>query len=138
MDTYRVVLADDQKYLRTIIRKILSTKQEYEVVGEAEDGASLIDLLEHSSPLPEMVILDISMPGMHGIEAAGKIHSSFPDVKVLFLTVHREQGFVNQAFAAGADGYLLKDEADTEIFKAIRAIRHGRTYRSPKLPAPAA
>ncbi len=138
MDSYKVVLADDHKFLRSIIRKILSTRQECEVVGEAGDGLSLLDLLEHSDPLPEMVILDLSMPGMPGIDAARRIHSDFPDVKVLILTVHREREFVRQAIDAGADGYLLKDDANTEIFKAIRAIRQGGTYYSSRIPSPAA
>ena len=130
VETYRVVLADDQPALRQIIRKILSGRRELEVVGEAGDGVTLLHQLRDSDSLPQMVILDISMPNMAGIETARQLRTLFPSIKVLILTVHAESEYVSQAFTAGAAGYLLKHEADTELFRAIRVIRRGGIYRS--------
>ncbi len=131
METFRVVLADDQEVLRQMMRRILSSERELEVVGEAGDGMELLHLLKDSESLPDMVILDITMPEMSGIEATREIRSCYPQIKVLILTVHNESGYVSQAFTAGAAGYLLKDEADTELCEAIQVIRHGGMYRSP-------
>ncbi len=131
VETFKVILADDQKVLRQMIRRILSPEHELEVVGEAGDGVQLLHLLKDSESLPDMVILDITMPEMSGIEATREIRNCFPQIKVLILTVHNESGYVSQAFTAGAAGYLLKDEADTDLCEAIQVIRHGGTYRSP-------
>ncbi len=133
MGTFKVVLADDQEVLRRMIRRILSSERELEVVGEAGDGVQLLHLLKESASLPDMVILDITMPEMSGIEATREIRDCFPQVKVLILTVHNESGYISQAFTAGAAGYLLKDEADTELCEAIRSVRRGETYRSPSI-----
>jgi DNA-binding NarL/FixJ family response regulator len=128
---YRIVLADDHVGLRHWLKKTLSTKPDLEVLGEAADGRELLDFLGSSTLTPHMVILDISMPNMQGIEAARRIKTAYPDIKVLFLTVHREKEYLYHAVAAGADGYLLKDDMDEQLFPAIEAIRRGKAYVSP-------
>ncbi len=111
----------------------MSTGEGMDVVGEAGDGEELLCLLRSLRKLPDMVILDISMPRMHGIEAAQKMRVLCPTVKILILTVHAETEYVSQAFSAGVAGYLIKEEADTELCRAIDKIRRGGTYRSPRI-----
>ncbi len=110
---------------------ILTNKPGIEVIGEANDGLQLLSLLDRLSP--HMVILDISMPGLNGIEATRRIKSSYPDVKVLVLTQHSEPQFLHQALRAGAEGYVLKDDTDTELFPAIGVIQKGGVFISPLL-----
>ncbi len=110
---------------------ILSESADLEVIGEAEDGLALLNLLGALTELPDLVILDLSMPRLRGTEAARQIKGLFPNVKVLVLTNHREQEYVRQAMSAGANGYLLKEEASTEIFRAINAVTQGEIYTSP-------
>jgi DNA-binding NarL/FixJ family response regulator len=131
MSRYRIVLADDHVLLRQGLRRIVGESAELEVVGEAGDGVELLRLLNRT--VPDMVVLDISMPNLRGLEASCEIKSRLPQVKVLILTMHRDKEYVHQALASGADGYLLKEDADTELFSAIKAIREGRLYVSPSL-----
>ena len=102
-----------------------------EVIGEAGDGLELIDLLNHSSP--DMVILDISMPKLRGIEAIHEIKTIRPEVSILMLTMHKDKEYLYLALSAGAKGYLLKEDADKELFSAIEKIRQGKAYVSPYL-----
>jgi DNA-binding NarL/FixJ family response regulator len=99
------------------------------VIGEAADGVELLSFL--SALTAHMVILDISMPKLRGIEAVREIKKKFPLVKLLVLTMHRE--YLHQALAAGADGYLLKEDTDRELFSAIESLRQGKTHISPGL-----
>jgi DNA-binding NarL/FixJ family response regulator len=131
MDPYRIVLADDHLMLRHGIKRILADERDLEVVGEVSDGLELLDLLKNLSP--DLVILDISMPNLRGIEATREIKMIRPKVKVLILTMHNDKDYLYYAIRAGAEGYLLKEDADTELFSAITAIRRGRTYISPIL-----
>jgi DNA-binding NarL/FixJ family response regulator len=124
---YRVVLADDHPLLRKGLKRILGDRKDIRVVGEANDGIELLDLLKKVAP--HLVILDISMPRLRGLEAIREIQSIRPDLRILILTMHRE--FLHQAMAQGANGYLMKDNALDELFTAIDAIRDGRTYISP-------
>jgi DNA-binding NarL/FixJ family response regulator len=101
------------------------------VIGEVEEGQELLELLEEVSP--DLVILDISMPNLGGLEAAQRLKHSHPQVKILFLSMHRKQAFVQQARSLGAAGHLLKDEMDQSLLSAIRQIRAGKTYISPVL-----
>ena len=98
------------------------------MVGEANDGLELMELLKKCCP--HMVILDISMPNMHGIEAANEIAKKYPKVCVLILTMHNNSEYLQQVISAGAKGYLLKENIDTEIFSAIDTIRKGGIYFS--------
>ncbi len=133
MGMFKVALADDHPILREIVRKILSESDEIEIVGDVGDGVALLSLLEHLPILPDMVILDIAMPLLTGPEVARLIRRSFPGIKILMFTMHAEAEFVSQAFKAGVDGYLLKEESAGELFAAIDAIRSGQVYRSPLL-----
>jgi len=129
MKPYPIVLADDHALIRQGLRRLIQGVDDLEVTGEAGDGIELLSLL--SSMTPRMVILDISMPNLRGIEAVHAIKSKHPDVKILILTMHKE--YLHQALSAGADGYLLKEDADRDLFSAIENIRHGRVYVSPRL-----
>jgi len=129
MGKYRIVLADDHALFRQGLRKIIEDVADLEVAGEAGDGLELLSLLETDPP--RMVILDISMPKLRGIEAIREVKKRFSAVKVLVLTMHRE--YLHQALSAGAEGYLLKEDADRELFSAIDRIRQERSYISPRL-----
>jgi DNA-binding NarL/FixJ family response regulator len=131
MSRYRITLADDHVLLRQGLRRIIEDSSEAEVVGEAGDGLELLRFLK--TTVPDMVVLDISMPNLRGLEAVCEIKSLHPKVKVLILTMHRYKEYLHLAISSGADGYLLKDDADTELFSAIRAIRQGGFYASPSL-----
>jgi DNA-binding NarL/FixJ family response regulator len=130
---YRIVLAEDHILVREGIKKIIEAFADLEVVGEVSDGLQLLDFLKR---LPvNMVILDISMPNLSGIEATKEIKRNFPQVKVLILTMHKKREYLNDALAAGADGYLLKEDAAKELLTAIQKIRQEAVYVSPLLSA---
>ncbi|MBU0908157.1 MAG: response regulator transcription factor, partial [Proteobacteria bacterium] len=131
MTPYRIVLADDHAMFRQGIKNILETVEDLEVVGEASDGLMLLDLLRQGTP--DLVILDISMPHLRGLEATREIKMISADVKVLILTMHKDKDYVYSALSAGAEGYLLKEDADTELFAAIEKIRDNGCYISPLL-----
>ena len=131
MNPYRIVLADDHAMFRQGIKNILKGAEDLEVVGEAGDGLNLLELLKKVTP--DMVILDISMPNLRGLEATREIKTISSDVKVLILTMHRDKEYVYYAISAGAEGYLLKEDADTELFTAIGKIRQGGHYIAPLL-----
>ena len=130
---YRVVVADDHAAFRHDLRRLLVNKGDLEVVGEAGDGIELLEFLKLTESAPQMAIVDISMPNLGGIEATSKIKNSYPDMKVLILSMHREKEYVHGALSAGADGYVLKEDADAELFSAIEKIRQGEIYISPLL-----
>ena len=131
MSPYHITLADDHVLLRQGLRRIIEESPDLKIVGEVGDGLELLQLLNCISL--DMVVLDISMPNLGGLEAVGKIKARHPKVKVLMLTMHRDKEYLYQALSSGADGYILKDEADTELFSAIKSIREGRSYISPSL-----
>jgi len=128
---YRVILADDHVLVRHGLRRILEENPNLEINGEVGDGLELLSLLNKISP--DLVILDVSMPNLRGIEAIPEIHRIQPGVKVLILTMHNEEEYLYQAISAGADGYLLKEDAEKELFSAIESIQNGRVYISPSL-----
>ena len=129
MFPYRIVLADDHVLLRQGLRRILEGAGDLEVIGEASDGLELLALLRLLKP--HMVILDISMPKLRGLEAIHEIKMIHPDINVLILTMHKDKEYLYLALSAGAKGYLLKEDADRELFSAIEKIREGKTYLSP-------
>jgi DNA-binding NarL/FixJ family response regulator len=130
-DAYRIILADDHVLLRTGLKGIIESMAGLKVVGEAGDGLELLNLLRTITP--DLVILDISMPNLRGIEAVSRIRSQYPGVKVLILTMHKDRTYLHQAITAGAAGYLLKEDADPDLFAAIEKIRQGKIYVSPHL-----
>jgi DNA-binding NarL/FixJ family response regulator len=131
MHPYCIVLADDHIMLRQGLKRIIMEVDDIEVVGEASDGLELLDLLKKLAV--HMVILDISMPNLRGIEATREIKMIHHDVKVLILTMHKNKEYLYHAISAGAEGYLLKEDADTELITAIEMIRRGGNYISPLL-----
>lgn len=129
METYSIVLADDHALLRHGIRQILEKIDDVDVIGEASDGLELLKLL--SKNLPNMVILDIAMPKLRGIEAAIEIKMLYPEIKLLILTMHKSLQYVHHALSAGVNGYVLKEDAPKELLSAIESVRNGNTYISP-------
>jgi DNA-binding NarL/FixJ family response regulator len=130
MGRYRIILADDHLLLRAGLKRILGEMAGLEVVGEAGNGLELLHLLNKITA--HMIILDISMPNMRGIEAIHEIKTIRPDLKILILTMHKDKEYLHQAVSAGANGYLLKEDADIELFSAIETVRNGKIYVSPK------
>lgn len=131
MKPYRIILADDHQLMREGLCKLIHSRKGLQVVGQACDGLELLDLLKHVRA--ELVVMDIAMPGLRGIEAAQEIHIRYPAVRLLFLSMHKREEFVCQALAAGAAGYLLKEDSGGELLDAIESIRAGRTYLSSRL-----
>ncbi|GKT07644.1 DNA-binding response regulator [Desulforhabdus sp. TSK] len=128
MDPYLIVLADDHMMFRQGVRRILEEISAFRVTGEVKDGLELLRLLQAAPP--HLVILDISMPNLRGIEATREIKRSHPDMKVLILTMHKDKEYLYHALGAGADGYILKEDADDELVAAIESIRKGNVYIS--------
>lgn len=131
MTTYRVILADDHTLFRSGVKRILEEIPGVEVVGEAADGLELLSLLREMTP--DLVILDISMPKLRGLEAIQKIKASHPQVRVMILTMHKDAEYLSYALSAGAAGFLLKQDADPELLEALSTIRRGETYLSPAI-----
>ena len=133
MTPYDIVLADDQIMFRRGVKKILEGVDGLAVVGEADDGLELLELLKQRAP--DLVILEISMPNLRGLEATREIKARYPWVKILLLTMHKTKNFLQQGLEAGADGYLVKEDADTELLRAIHTIKSGGRFFSPLLSA---
>lgn len=131
MTVYKIVLADDHAMFREGIKKIVNDSKGMEVVGEASNGLMLLKLLKRS--MPDMVILDVSMPKLRGIEAAQEIRKQFPEVAVLFLSMHKSPEYLQKALASGARGYVAKDDTGSELIRAIKTIRCGGSYLSPMM-----
>lgn len=125
----RVLLADDHALVRAGLRKLLESLPDIEVVGEADDGQALLTLAGQLQP--DLVLTDIAMPGLNGLEAAARLNKSHPRIRVLILSMHQNEDYVRQALRAGAAGYLLKDAAPVELEHALKAVRRGETYLSP-------
>lgn len=126
-----IVIADDHGLFRQGLIRILQERPEFKVIGEAQDGLELLDLLRRDGLAPEIVLLDISMPRLRGIEAIQDIKLLLPKVKVLILTMHKDKEYLAEAMAAGADGYLLKDEAVEGLFQALDTMRQNGFFVSP-------
>jgi DNA-binding NarL/FixJ family response regulator len=126
MEPYRIVLADEHILFRRGMKKIINEVPGTEVVGEANDGLEAIQLVKTLQP--DLAVLDISMPKMSGIEACREIRRLAPDVKILMLTMHKDREYLYQALSSGAQGYLLKEDSDEELFSAIATIRTGAIY----------
>lgn len=133
MSPYHIVLAENHLLFRQGIKEILAENNDLEVVGEASDGLELLELLHGLSPhqTPDLVIVDISMPNLRGVEATRRIKRLYPGIKVLILSMHRDREYLLRAISAGAEGYLPKEGTDTELLAAVRMIRQGQSYISP-------
>jgi DNA-binding NarL/FixJ family response regulator len=131
MQDYRVMLAEDHDLVRQGIKKLLSEFPYIEVIGEASDGNKLLELLKKATP--DLVILDILMPHLNGVETAVRIKDNFPQIKILFLTMYGEREYLYQAISTGAEGYLLKSDVASELEHAITTVMNGNNYISPLL-----
>ena len=131
MKTIRILLADDHGLVRAGIRELLQKFANVEVVAEAGDGREALALVK--SKLPNLVLLDIAMKSLTGLEVAERIAKDFPGVKVIILSMHANEEYVMRALRAGASGYLLKDAATTELELALAAVTKGETYLSPAI-----
>jgi DNA-binding NarL/FixJ family response regulator len=132
----RVLIVDDHAVIRRGVQGILATHPEWHLCGEADNGQDAIRLA--SELAPEVVIMDISMPGMNGLEATRIMHDVLPETKVLLLTLHSSSEFVRSAFHAGARGYVLKSDAENELVRALNIVIGEGTYVSPAIDARAA
>jgi len=127
----RILLADDHKLVRQGFRLILMSQDDMDVVGEAGSGKEAVDLAKALKP--DVVVMDVTMPELNGIEATRRIREASPHVRVLALSVHRESVYVREIIRAGAEGYLLKESADTDLLAAVRAVAEGHSYLSPEV-----
>lgn len=130
-ESLKLVLADDHALVRAGIRTLLEKIPGVQIVAEAGDGRETIALVAAQNP--DVVVMDISMPGMNGLEATARIVKDRPKTKVLILSMHTAENYVLQALRAGATGYLLKDAATEELQLALVAVRRGETYLSPTI-----
>lgn len=131
MTPYTIILADDHVLFRRGVKRIIEDLPDLQVIGEAGDGFELLQLLRKLNP--QLIILDISMPNLGGLDAAREIRKLYPKVKILMLTMHKKVDFLQQGLEAGADGFLLKDDADSELLQAIQTLRQGKRFFSPLL-----
>jgi DNA-binding NarL/FixJ family response regulator len=127
----RVLVADDHAIVRTGIRHVLETEPGFSVVAEASNGAEALALA--TELLPDVAVLDISMPGMSGLQTAAELRRRAPDTRILMLSMHDNTEYVLESLRAGVHGYLLKDAAATELRGAIRAVRRGESFFSPAI-----
>jgi DNA-binding NarL/FixJ family response regulator len=128
-EKWRIFIAEDHTILRDGLRAILTFQPDFEVIGEAEDGREAVRGVEHSKP--DMVILDLSMPKMNGLEAIKDIKKISPKTKILVLTIHDGDEYVLPVLKAGADGYMLKYDTQADLITAIKSILSGKQYLSP-------
>ena len=128
---YRIVLADDHVLIRHGIKNIVTSEEDLHIVGEFGDGEELLAFLK--TDLPELIVLDISMPNINGVELTKTLKNQYPALKILILTMHKNKQYFYRAMSAGADGYLIKSDSDNELLLAINKIRNGKTYISPYL-----
>ena len=126
---YRIVIAEDHTILREGLRALLSSSPDFEIVGEAEDGREAIRCVEKLKP--NLILTDLSMPRMNGMDAIRDIKRKSPGTKILVLTVHKTEEYILATLQAGADGYLLKDSTHAELLAAVRHVLSGKHYISP-------
>ena len=131
MDTLRIVLADDHTLFRQGLRRVLEEQTGWHVVAEASDGAEAVRLsVEHE---PHMVILDVAMPRLNGIEATRQIARRLPDVRILIVSMYSDDVYIMQALQAGAQGFVLKDSGDVDLVRAVGDLAAGKSHFSPSV-----
>jgi two-component system, NarL family, response regulator NreC len=129
MPPYKIILADDHVMMREGLKRLIQEDPAMQVIDEAADGLELLEILERSTP--DMVIIDINMPRLRGLEATKFIKELYPEVKVLILTMNKSKEVVYHAMNIGANGYLLKEDAHEVLRLAIESIRRGENFISP-------
>ena len=125
----RIVVADDHAVMRRGLRLVLEQQADFQVLGEANDGREAMSMVE--SLLPDVAVLDITMPNLNGIDAARQISARQPGVAIVILSMHADEGYVLRALKAGARGYLLKESPESDFIQAIRAVSAGKAFFSP-------
>lgn len=131
MNKIRILLVDDHTMFRAGLRVLLSLYADFDIVGEAGDGQEALDAVRELAP--DVVLMDIAMPGLGGLVATRRIHEEHPKTKVILLTQHENREYVAPALKAGASGYVLKRAADEELVRAVRAVFQGQTYLDPMI-----
>jgi two-component system, NarL family, response regulator NreC len=131
MSKLRIVLAEDHQTVREGIRLLVNEQSDMEVVGEADNGNAAIKQVQKLAP--DIVVMDISMPELNGLKATKKLKQACPEVKILTLTRHTDDAYLQQLIQAGANGYVLKQSAPTELIRAIRTVGEGHSYLDPSL-----
>lgn len=131
MSRWKILVADDHVLIRHGIKNILKQNDQLTVVGEVGDGKELLDFLETRGV--DLIILDISMPRLSGIDVVDEIKTRYGDTRILMLTMHNNEQYFCKAMSAGADGFLLKDDSEEELLEAISRILDGKNYVSPKI-----
>ncbi len=127
----RILIADDHGIVRSGLRLLLERQADIEVVAEAADGAEARELAIRERP--DLAILDVKMPKLTGLQATREIKAQAPEVAVLILSMHDDEGYLNEAFEAGASGYVLKTQADTDLLAAVRAVERGDPFPRPEM-----
>ncbi len=135
MNDTRILLVDDHQMVREGLKALLEKQEGLEVTGEAEDGRAAVKMVEKLNP--DLVVMDVTMPGLNGIEATRQITKRFHNVKILALSMHKDDRFVLEMLDAGAAGYTLKSSAFQELAEAIRAVLAGEIYLSPRIASQA-
>ncbi|HZV54741.1 MAG TPA: response regulator transcription factor [Rhodocyclaceae bacterium] len=130
-DKQRVLIVEDHTLLRAGLRALLSEDPRLEIVGESDNGRDAICSI--STLNPDLILMDLSMPGMNGIEAIADIKHRYPETRVLVLTIHKTDEYIQESLRAGADGYILKDATHDELRVAVRSVLNGKIYLSPDI-----
>jgi DNA-binding NarL/FixJ family response regulator len=125
----KVIICDDQAIIRDGLEMLLKLEKDMEVVGQAQDGAEAVEMVEKAQP--DLVLMDLKMPGLNGIEATRQIRTNYPQIKVLVLTTYDDDEWLFDAIRAGASGYLLKDTPREEVIKAIKGTMAGKAFVDP-------
>ncbi|SIS42939.1 response regulator [Salimicrobium flavidum] len=129
--TTKILLIDDHKLFREGVRRILEFEDSFEVVAEGDDGEVALELIEQYGP--DVVLMDINMPGKNGVEATAEVTERFPDLKVIILSIHDDENYVTHALKTGAQGYLLKEMDSESLIEAIRVVSQGGSYLHPRV-----
>ena len=131
MRQIRILLADDHNVMRGGLRVLLERQPGFKVVSEASDGRQAVEQAEATKP--DIIVLDIAMPNLSGIEAAQRISTLLPHTRIIILSMHSDESYVLRALKAGAKGYLLKDSAENDLIEAIKAVDEGKAFFSPEI-----
>ena len=129
----RILLADDHTVMRAGLRLLLERHENFEVIGEAADGREAVEIAAEQKP--DVVVMDVAMPHLNGVEAARQILTRNPDIAIVMLSMHSDESYVLRSLKAGARAYLLKDSAEADLIAAIQAITEGRSFFSPGVRA---